>query len=129
MLDWGEQIVLITGGSSQSLFTLVFIELSRRSIWSWGVTRKHFGGPQCYGCRSRHKPHCHRELCVFCNEPTTTTTFVNLVSDNITYYKCDVSKLEEVEAVAKRVIKEVSYFPPRFHMIWTRFRRLAIPPC
>lgn len=28
--------------------------------------------------------------------------------DNITYYKCDISKWEEVEAVAKKVIDEVS---------------------
>jgi NAD(P)-dependent dehydrogenase (short-subunit alcohol dehydrogenase family) len=44
------------------------------------------------------------------NELTTVT--VDKISDNITYYKCDVSNLEEVEAVAKRVIEEVSYHPP-----------------
>jgi hypothetical protein len=45
----------------------------RRSFRSWRVTRKHFGGPQCHGCRSRHKPHRHRELCVSCNKLTTAT--------------------------------------------------------
>lgn len=27
--------------------------------------------------------------------------------DNITYYKCDVSKWEEVEAVSKKIVEEV----------------------
>ena len=36
-------------------------------------------------------------------------TFPDHFSDNITYYKCDVTKLEEVEAVAKKVIEEVSH--------------------
>jgi hypothetical protein len=30
------------------------------------------------------------------------------VIDNVTYYKCDVSKWEEVEAVSKKIIEEVS---------------------
>ena len=30
------------------------------------------------------------------------------VADNITYYKCDVSKWEEVEAVSKKIVEEVS---------------------
>ena len=42
--------------------------------------------------------------------------FINLfsrnpfISDNITYYKCDVSKWEEVEAVSKRIVDEVRCF-------------------
>ena len=28
-------------------------------------------------------------------------------SDNIAYYKCDVSKWEEVEAVSKKIVEEV----------------------
>jgi NAD(P)-dependent dehydrogenase (short-subunit alcohol dehydrogenase family) len=36
------------------------------------------------------------------------------LSDNITYYQCDVTKWEEVEAVAKKVIEEVRR--PRFHL-------------
>ena len=31
-----------------------------------------------------------------------------MIADNIVYYKCDVSKWEEVEEVAKKVIEEVS---------------------
>ena len=31
----------------------------------------------------------------------------HILADNITYYKCDVSKWEEVEAVAKTVQEEV----------------------
>lgn len=30
------------------------------------------------------------------------------VTDNVTYYKCDVSKWEEVEAVSKKIVEEVS---------------------
>jgi hypothetical protein len=30
------------------------------------------------------------------------------LADNITYYKCDVSKWEEVEAVSKKIVEEVS---------------------
>jgi hypothetical protein len=81
-----------------------------RSFWGRGVTCKHFGSPQCHGCRSRHKSYHHRELCVSYKELTTVT--IDKFSDNITYYKCDVSNLEEVEAVAKRVIEEVRYHPP-----------------
>lgn len=33
------------------------------------------------------------------------------VKDNITYYKCDVSKWEEVDAVSKKVIQEVIKVP------------------
>lgn len=32
----------------------------------------------------------------------------NFAPDNITFYKCDVSKWEEVEAISKRVIEEVN---------------------
>lgn len=31
----------------------------------------------------------------------------NLFADNITYYKCDVSNWEEVEAVSKKIVEEV----------------------
>ena len=41
-----------------------------------------------------------------------TVTFADQFSDNITYYKCDVTKLEEVEAVAKKVIEEVCHNAP-----------------
>lgn len=37
---------------------------------------------------------------------TITTLFTS--TDNITFYKCDVTKWEEVEAVSKKVIEEVS---------------------
>jgi NAD(P)-dependent dehydrogenase (short-subunit alcohol dehydrogenase family) len=42
----------------------------------------------------------------------TTVTFADQFSDNITFYKCDVTKLEEVEAVAKKVIEEVCHNAP-----------------
>jgi hypothetical protein len=49
-VDWGEQIVLITGGASQSPFTMRPSNHLHRSFWSWGATRKHFGSPQCHSC-------------------------------------------------------------------------------
>lgn len=44
-------------------------------------------------------------------------TFADQFSDNITYYKCDVTKLEEVESVAKKVIEEVCHNTPSMHVI------------
>jgi hypothetical protein len=99
-----------------------------RGFWSRGVTRKHSGSPQCDSCRSRHKAYCYRELCVPCHE-LTTVTFANWISDNITYYNCDVSKWEEVEAVAKKVIEDVRLHLPPLHTIKTGFFRSAIQPC
>lgn len=40
-----------------------------------------------------------------------TQNYLNLIrvmEDNITYYKCDVSKWEEVERVAKQIVAEVT---------------------
>jgi NAD(P)-dependent dehydrogenase (short-subunit alcohol dehydrogenase family) len=37
------------------------------------------------------------------------TNYSGLFIDNITYYKCDVSKWEEVEAVAKEVIEDLGH--------------------
>ena len=39
--------------------------------------------------------------------PSHTLITVWIWVDNITYYKCDVSKWEEVEAVQKRIVEEV----------------------
>jgi NAD(P)-dependent dehydrogenase (short-subunit alcohol dehydrogenase family) len=46
--------------------------------------------------------------------PTPLPLSMPSLSDNITYYQCDVTKWEEVEAVAKKVIEEVRR--PRFHL-------------
>jgi NAD(P)-dependent dehydrogenase (short-subunit alcohol dehydrogenase family) len=51
------------------------------------------------------------ENCAYLPE-LTTVAFADQFPDNITYYKCDVSKLEEVEAVAKKVIEEVCHNTP-----------------
>jgi len=73
-LDWGEQIVLITGGAS-GVGELLANTLAVRNV-----------------------------TVVFFDINTTTTE-----NYNITYYKCDVSKSEEVEAVAKKVIEEIGH--------------------
>ncbi len=39
---------------------------------------------------------------------------IERTADNVTYYKCDVSKWEEVEAVSKQIIEEVG---PQFSSI------------
>jgi len=73
-LDWGEQIVLITGGAS-GVGELLANTLAVRNV----------------------------AVVVLDVKPIVTENY------NITYYKCDVSKWEEVEAVAKKVIEEVGH--------------------
>ncbi|KAH9999947.1 retinal short-chain dehydrogenase/reductase [Russula vinacea] len=72
--DWGEQIVLITGGAS-GVGELLANTLAVRNV----------------------------TVVVLDVKPIVTENF------NITYYKCDVTKLEEVEAVARKVIEEIGH--------------------
>ena len=126
-VEWGEQIVLITGGAPQLPFTPRPSNHLHRSFWCRGATRKHFGSPQCHSCCPWRKAYRHRELCV--PSKTHDRDLCWSVSDNITYYKCDVTKLEEVEAVAKKVIEEVCHNTPfDAHHIDPAFCRSAIPP-
>ncbi|KAF9226687.1 NAD(P)-binding protein [Gyrodon lividus] len=73
-LDWSEQIVVITGGSS-GMGELLANTLAVRNV----------------------------NVVVLDIKPIQTE------NSNITYYKCDVSKWEEVEAVSKKVIEEVGH--------------------
>ncbi|KAG6817868.1 hypothetical protein H0H87_001700 [Tephrocybe sp. NHM501043] len=70
--DWGEQIVVITGGSS-GVGELLANTLAVRNV----------------------------NVVVLDIQPIVTENY------NITYYKCDVSKWEEVEAVSKKIIEEI----------------------
>ncbi|PAV21151.1 retinal short-chain dehydrogenase reductase [Pyrrhoderma noxium] len=73
-LDWGEQIVVITGGSS-GIGELIANTLAVRNV-------------------------------------TTIVLDVNPIQTenyNITYYKCDVSKWEEMEAVSKQIVEEIGH--------------------
>ncbi|CAE7090834.1 unnamed protein product [Rhizoctonia solani] len=73
-IDWGEQTVLITGGSS-GIGALLANTLAVRNV----------------------------TVVVLDVNPIVTENY------NITYYKCDVSKWEEVEAVAKEVIEDIGH--------------------
>ncbi|KAI0307095.1 retinal short-chain dehydrogenase/reductase [Multifurca ochricompacta] len=73
-VDWGEQIVLITGGAS-GVGELLANTLAVRNV----------------------------TVVVLDIKPIVTENY------NITYYKCDITKWEEVEAVAKKVIEEVGH--------------------
>ncbi|QRV91577.1 short chain dehydrogenase [Ceratobasidium sp. AG-Ba] len=73
-IDWGEQVVMITGGSS-GVGALLANTLAVRNV----------------------------NVVVLDLNPIVTENY------NITYYKCDVSKWEEVEAVAKQVIDEIGH--------------------
>jgi len=70
--DWGEQIVVITGGAS-GVGELLANTLAVRNV----------------------------TVIVLDVNPITSENF------NIMYYKCDVSKWEEVEAVSKKIIEEI----------------------
>ncbi|GBE79942.1 Dehydrogenase RED2 [Sparassis crispa] len=73
-LDWGEQVVVITGGSS-GIGELIANTLAVRNV----------------------------TVIVLDIKPIITENF------NITYYKCDVSKWEEVEAVSKKITDEIGH--------------------
>jgi len=72
--DWGEQIVVITGGAS-GIGELLANTLAVRNI----------------------------NVVVLDTKPIVTENY------NIAYYKCDVSKWEEVEAVAEKIVKEIGH--------------------
>jgi len=72
--DWGEQIVVVTGGAS-GIGELIANTLAVRNV----------------------------NVVVLDVNPIVTENY------NITYYKCDVSKWEEVEAVAKTIVEELGH--------------------
>jgi len=73
-LDWGEQIVVVTGGSS-GIGELLANTLAVRNV----------------------------TVVVLDVKPIQTENY------NITYYPCDVSKWEEVEAVSKKIAEEIGH--------------------
>ncbi|KLO16361.1 retinal short-chain dehydrogenase/reductase [Schizopora paradoxa] len=73
-LDWGEQIVVVTGGAS-GIGELIANTLAVRNV----------------------------TVVVLDVNPIETENY------NITYYKCDVSKWEEVEAVSKKIVEEIGH--------------------
>ncbi|KAI0322450.1 retinal short-chain dehydrogenase/reductase [Amylostereum chailletii] len=73
-LDWGEQIVVITGGAS-GIGELLANTLAVRNV----------------------------NVIVLDVKPIVTENY------NITYYKCDVSKWEEVEAISKQIVEDIGH--------------------
>ncbi|KAH7930676.1 retinal short-chain dehydrogenase reductase [Leucogyrophana mollusca] len=73
-LDWSEQVVVITGGSS-GIGELLANTLAVRNVM----------------------------VVVLDIKPIITENY------NITYYQCDVSKWEEVDAVSKKIVEEVGH--------------------
>lgn len=72
--DWGEQIIVVTGGAS-GIGELLANTLAVRNV----------------------------TVVVLDVKPIVTENY------NIQYYKCDVSKWEEVEAVAKTIVEEIGH--------------------
>ncbi|KAK7675902.1 hypothetical protein QCA50_021167 [Cerrena zonata] len=73
-LDWGEQIVVVTGGAS-GIGELIANTLAVRNV----------------------------TVCVLDVKPIITENY------NIVYYKCDVSKWEEVQRVAKEIVTDLGH--------------------
>ncbi|KAG6903405.1 hypothetical protein C0995_005428 [Termitomyces sp. Mi166 len=88
--DWGEQIVVITGGSS-GVGELLANTLAVRNVTVVVLDIK----PIVTENRSTFSSFWK------------SSSLISSSTDNITYYKCDVSKWEEVETVSKRVIQEI----------------------
>jgi NAD(P)-dependent dehydrogenase (short-subunit alcohol dehydrogenase family) len=73
-LEWGEQIVVVTGGAS-GIGELLANTLAVRNV----------------------------NVVVLDVNPIVTENY------NVTYYKCDVSKWEEVEAISKQIVEEIGH--------------------
>lgn len=105
--DWGEQIVVVTGGMSQFAYRSIY---NSHTIGASGV-----GELLANTLAVRNvnvvvldvKP-IITENCESVSINTHLSRLKKGHLDNITFYKCDVSKWEEVETVAKRVVEEVS---------------------
>jgi NAD(P)-dependent dehydrogenase (short-subunit alcohol dehydrogenase family) len=89
-LEWSEQIVIITGGAS-GIGELLANTLAVRSVTVVVLDINPIV----------------TENCEFSPFPVSVQSSLPQFTDNIAYYKCDVSKWEEVEAVSKKVIEEI----------------------
>ena len=90
-LDWGDQLVVVTGGAS-GIGELISNTLAVRNV---NVVVLDVNPIVTENCESTHFP---------------ILPVANVQKDNITYYKCDVSKWEEVDRIAKQVVEEVGLF-------------------
>jgi len=110
-LDWGEQIVLITGGMILSFLGSLFANLTGHVIGASGI-----GELVANTLAVRNVTVVVLDINPIITENCTSLYDLHSQSssvcapDNIAYYKCDVSKWEEIDAVAKQVVEEVSEF-------------------
>lgn len=119
--DWSEQIVVITGGKhnphphpppahpkvsgSSGIGELLANTLAVKSV-----------NVVVLDVNPIESDNCMSPIHFVCPEADT-------FQDNISYYKCDVSKWEEVEHVSKKIIEEVCsvLFIPRLRSSLTNF--------
>ena len=87
--DWGEQIVVVTGGAS-GIGELIANTLAVRNVT---VAVLDVNPIETENCASQG--------------PRGGVVLTEAAADNISYYKCDVSKYEEVQAAAKKIQEEV----------------------
>ena len=88
-LDWSEQVVILTGGAS-GIGELLANTLAVRSVTVVVLDVKPIVTENCWSIF-----YCHLLALTF-------------PKDNIAYYKCDVSKWDEVAEVSKRITEEVN---------------------
>ncbi len=93
-LDWGNQLVVVTGGAS-GIGELIANTLAVRNVT---VAVLDVNPIVTENCESAHLL------------PSSSRIYMlpNIWKDNIAYYKCDVSKWEEVDRVSKQLVEEVS---------------------
>lgn len=107
-LDWGEQIVLIAGGTWNLEPIIVFhsiIIADLRRIWDRTDSRPDFGGSEC-PCRGPRHQRFRRHCKLYDFPSRFTGYFLHVLLDDITYFQCDVSKWDEVEETSQKIIEE-----------------------
>lgn len=99
--------MLITGGTSRGPMNPLQFSAINRIIWNGRAASEYSCGAQRKRGGSRHKANPNGKLYTL-GLILQLGHSLSSAPDSITYYKCDVSKWEEVEAISKKVVEEVS---------------------